>query len=201
MTVRTPELLRPDDTALLVIDVQERFRVAVPAFDRMVGRIRTLAQGAALLGVPVVVTEQYPRGLGPTVAELDEVLRGRRAAGEGHLLGRGRARLRRAARPARAAARCCSCGIEAHVCVHQTATELLRAGLEVHAALDAIESREAVSRGLGVERMLADGVVGSGVELALFELLRTKEHAAFKDVQALVKELPAYDGETVAGAA
>ena len=76
MTVRTPELLRPDDTALLVIDVQERFRAAVPAFDRMVGRIRTLAQGAALLGVPVVVTEQYPRGLGPTVAELDEALQG-----------------------------------------------------------------------------------------------------------------------------
>ena len=200
MTVRTPELLRPDDTALLVIDVQERFRVAVPAFDRMVARIRALAQGAALLGVPVVVTEQYPRGLGPTVAELDEVLQGAErlekvtfsaaaAPGWDALLDRlGRRQV-------------LLCGIEAHVCVHQTATELLRAGLEVHAALDAIESREAVSRRLGVDRMLADGVVGSGVELALFELLRTKEHAAFKDVQALVKELPVYDGEMVAGAA
>ncbi len=65
----------------------------------------------------------------------------------------------------------------------------------MHAALDAIESREAVSRRLG-STGAADGVVGSGVELALFELLRTKEHAAFKDVQALVKELPVYDGET-----
>ena len=154
MTVRTPELLRPDETALLVIDVQERFRAAVPAFDRMVGRIRTLAQGAALLGVPVVVTEQYPRGLGPTVAELEEALQGAErlekvtfsaaaAPGWDALL----ARLRRR--------QVLICGIEAHVCVHQTATELLR----------------------------------------------TKEHAAFKDVQALVKELPAYDGEAVAGAA
>ena len=57
-----------------------------------------------------------------------------------------------------------------------------------------------MARQLGIDRMLADGVVGSGVELALFELLRTKEHAAFKDLQALVKELPAYDGE-LAGAA
>ena len=111
-----------------------------------------------MLGVPVVVTEQYPRGLGPTVAELDEVLQGAErlekvtfsaaaAPGWDALLDRlGRRQV-------------LLCGIEAHVCVHQTATELLRAGLEVHAALDAIESREAVSRQLGVDRMLADGVV------------------------------------------
>jgi nicotinamidase-related amidase len=183
LTVRTPELLRADDTVLLVVDVQEGFRTRIAAFDRMVARIRVLALGAGLLDVPVVVTEQYPQGLGPTASELAEALDGAEtlekrsfsavaAPGFDDLLrrlGRRQALL---------------VGIEAHVCVHQTATDLLRAGLTVHAALDAIESRDPAARVAALARMGADGV-----------------HATTVEVQALVKELPAYDVEPVLGTA
>ena len=198
MTVRTPELLRADDAALLVVDVQERFRTQIAAFERMVGRIRTLVLGAALLDVPVVVTEQYPKGLGPTVAELAEILDGAEtlekrsfssaaAPGLDDLLRRlGRRQL-------------VLVGLEAHVCVHQTATDLLRGGLSVHAAVDAIESRDPAARAVALQRMAADGVHVTTVETALFELLRTADHERFRDVQALVKELPAYDLEPALG--
>jgi nicotinamidase-related amidase len=194
VTVRNPELLRADDTALLIIDVQERFRPQIAAFDRMVGRIRSLARAAALLDVPVVVTEQYPSGLGATVAELGDALAAAErlekvefsavaAPGFDDLLrrlGRGQLLLT---------------GIEAHVCVHQTATELLARGLSVHLAADAIESRDPANRAAGVARMLADGAHESSVEMAIFELLRTASHDRFRDTQAIVKELPAYAAE------
>ena len=194
MTVRNPELLRADDTALLIIDVQERFRPQIAAFDRMVGRIRSLARAAALLDVPVVVTEQYPRGLGPTVAELGDALAVAErlekvtfsavaAPGFDDLLRRlGRRQL-------------LLVGIEAHVCVHQTATELLARGLSVHLAADAIESRDPANRAAGGARMVADGAHESSVEMAIFELLRTASHDRFRDAQAIVKELPAYAAE------
>jgi nicotinamidase-related amidase len=200
LTVRTPELLRADDTALLVIDVQERFRMQIAAFERMVGRIRTLVQGAALLDVPVVVTEQYPQGLGPTVAELAEVLDGAEtlekrsfsaaaAPGFDDLMRRlGRHQL-------------VLVGLETHVCVHQTATDLLRGGRSVHAAVDAIESRDPAARAAALVRLAADGVHTTTVETALFELLRTADHERFRDVQALIKELPAYDLEPALGSA
>ncbi len=194
MTLRNPELLRADDTALLVIDVQERFRPQIAAFDRMVGRIRALGRAAALLDVPVVFTEQYPKGLGATVAELDGVLAGGErlekvefsavaAPGFDDLLRRlGRRQL-------------LLTGIEAHVCVHQTATELLARGLSVHLAADAIESRDPANRAAGIARMVADGAHDGSVEMAIFELLRTAAHDRFRDTQAIVKELPAYAAE------
>jgi nicotinamidase-related amidase len=198
LTVRTPELLRADDAALLVIDVQERFRTQIAAFDRMVGRIRALALGASLLDVPVAVTEQYPQGLGPTVAELADALAGAetlekrsfsaaQAPGFDDLLRRlGRRQL-------------LLVGIETHVCVHQTATDLLRSGRSVHAAIDAIESRDPFARAAALQRMAGDGVHVTTVETALFELLRSAEHPRFREVQALVKELPAYDLEPALG--
>jgi nicotinamidase-related amidase len=190
LTVRTSELLRAEDTALLVIDVQERFRAQIAAFDRMVGRIRTLALGAALLDVPVVVTEQYPQGLGSTVAELADALqhaeRIEKREFDDVLRRLGRRQL-------------LLVGIEAHVCVHQTATELLGRGLSVHLALDAIESRDPFNREAAVARMLADGAHSGSAEMALFELMRTAAHDRFRDVQALVKELPAHTLEPALG--
>ena len=194
MTARTPELLRADDTALLVIDVQERFRVAIGAFDRMVGRIRVLALGAALVDVPVIVTEQYPQGLGRTVGELDEALAhaerfekrefsAAAAAGFDDVLRRlGRRQLVIA-------------GIEAHVCVHQTATELLARDFQVHLVADAVESRDPENRRAALDRLFAAGARVTTVEMALFELMRTAAHDRFRELQALVKSLPAYEAE------
>jgi len=170
-------------TALVVVDVQEAFAKAIPDFAEVAAAAGTLAEGAGALGVPVAVTEQYPQGLGATVdavadhlppgTEPHAKLRFSAAEAEGFDLGgRGQALV---------------CGIEAHVCVNQTVLDLLAQGLEVQVARDAVSSRTAENRELGLAKMETAGAVITSVEMALFELLGGSDHPAFKQVQALVK--------------
>lgn len=167
--------------ALVVIDVQEAFRPAVGEFDAVVRNAGILVQGARELGLPVVVTEQYPSGLGDTVPELAEHLDGvprhaktvfSAARADGFdLAGRDQALV---------------CGIEAHVCVAQTVADLLDRGVEVHVAADAVSSRTALNRRLGLEKMERSGAVVTSTEMALFELLGEAGTPEFKAIQKLV---------------
>jgi nicotinamidase-related amidase len=169
--------------ALVVVDVQEAFRKAVPDFGEVAAAAGTLAEGAASLGVPVIVTEQYPQGLGRTVPEVAEHLpegtgpleKVRFSAVEADgfdLDGRGQAIV---------------CGVEAHVCVNQTVLDLLDRGVEVHLATDAVGSRTEENRSLGIHKAEQAGAVLTSVETALFELLRGSDAPEFKQVQGLVK--------------
>jgi nicotinamidase-related amidase len=168
--------------ALVVVDVQEAFRPAVLDFDRVAAGAATLVRGARILELPVIVTQQYPRGLGATVPELAEHLDGiealdkvcfSAAAAEGFdLHGRDQALI---------------CGIESHVCVSQTAHDLLDRGVQVHVARDAVSSRTEENRELGLHKMEGAGAVVTSVETALFELLGAAGTDEFKQVQALVK--------------
>lgn len=171
-------VLERDRAALVVVDVQEAFRPAVQDFDTVVENTRRLMEGARILGVPVVVTEQYPKGLGRTVDELGEVeavektcFSAARADGF-DLDGRDQALV---------------CGIETHVCVSQTAHDLLDRGVEVHVASDAVTSRTAENKHVGLHKMERAGAVVTSVETALFELLGAAGSDEFKQVQRLVK--------------
>jgi nicotinamidase-related amidase len=175
--------LDPQRATLVVIDVQEAFRKAVPTFEDVAAAASTLVQGAAAIGVPIVATEQYPKGLGatvPVIAEqlpseaerLDKVRFSAAEADGFDLKGRDQAIL---------------CGIETHVCVMQTALDLLEGGIEVHVAADAVGSRTDENRRLGLERLERAGATVSSVEMALFELLGGSDAEAFKQVQELVK--------------
>jgi nicotinamidase-related amidase len=175
-------LLERDRTALVVVDVQEAFREAVGEFDAVAGNVAVLVRGARVLGVPVIVTEQYPRGLGETVPEIAEHLDGiprlekvefdaTRVDGF-DLDGRDQALI---------------CGIEAHVCVAQTAAGLLGEDVDVQVAADAVTSRTAANRRAGLAKMEATGAMLTSTEMALFELLGRAGTPEFKEVQALVK--------------
>jgi nicotinamidase-related amidase len=180
--VAPARVLDRDRAALVVVDVQEAFRPAVRDFDEVVSGSAALVRGARILGVPVVVTEQYPKGLGSTVPELAEHLDGveplakvrfSAAAADGFDLdGRDQALI---------------CGIESHVCVSQTAHDLLDRGLEVHVARDAVTSRTDANRELGLHKMEGAGAIVTSVETALFELLGAAGTDEFKQVQGLVK--------------
>ena len=175
-------LLDRGRAALVVVDVQEAFRGAVLDFERVAQRAGVLAQGARILGLPLIVTEQYPQGLGDTVTPLLEHLEGvpRRAKtvfsaarAEGFSLeGRDQAVV---------------CGIEAHVCVSQTVLDLLAAGTQVHVARDAVSSRSATDLAAGLERMEHAGAVISSVEMALLEIVGEAGTAEFKAIQGLIK--------------
>jgi nicotinamidase-related amidase len=192
--------------ALVVVDVQEAFRPAVLDFERVAGNVATLVRGARILGLPTLVTEQYPRGLGRTVPEVTEHLdvtksleAERLARPEDFRCGRSALMFEKVSFSAVDAEGFAAalhearrdqvllCGIEAHVCVNQTAEDLIGNGIEVHVAQDAVTSRTAENRALGLHRMERSGAVATSVETALFELLRQAGTPEFKQVQALVR--------------
>jgi nicotinamidase-related amidase len=176
-------ILDRDRAVLIVVDVQEAFRPAVRKFDKVAANVATLVEGAKALDVPIIVTEQYPRGLGSTVAEVAEHLPEETepidkvcfsaAEADGFDLG-GRAQA-------------IVCGIESHVCVSQTAHDLMSRGVQVHVVRDAVSSRTDENRDLGLRKMEGSGAVITSVEMALFELLGAAGTPEFKTVQALVK--------------
>jgi len=173
-------LLHRDRAALLVVDVQEGFR-PYASFADVAESCRRLLAGARILQMPALVSEQYPKGLGPTAPELGieegedlmiekTVFSAARADGF-DLKGRQQAIV---------------CGIETHVCVSQTVHDLLGKGVEVHVPADAVGSRHSLDYERGLERLQRAGAVVSTVESALFELLERAGTPEFKEVQKLI---------------
>ena len=171
-------LLSRDRAALVVVDVQEAFR-PYEAFAAVADSARKLLQAARILDLPRVVSEQYPKGLGHTAAEvglegeplLEKTVFSAARADRFDLSGREQAIV---------------CGIETHVCVSQTVHDLLEKGLEVHVPADAVGSRHRVDYERGLERMERAGAVVTTVEAALFELLERGGTPEFKAVQQLI---------------
>jgi nicotinamidase-related amidase len=173
--------------ALAVIDVQDSFRGAIPDFAELAARCALVAHAARLLGVPVVVTEQYPKGLGRTANEIRAVLPEDFAPVEKTAFSSCGAQqfvdiIERAG-----ARQVILCGIEAHVCVNQTAHDLLARGFQVHLLTDCVSSRTEQNKQTGVRKILGSGAVPSSTEMALFELMRDARHEQFKAIQKLIK--------------
>jgi nicotinamidase-related amidase len=173
-------LLERERAAVVVVDVQEAFR-GYETFDDVAAACGRLVEGARILGVPVVATAQYPKGLGPIVPEVGledgeapvEKTAFSAVRAEGFdLAGRDQAVV---------------CGIEAHICVSQTVHDLLAQGVEVHVARDAVGSRRPVDLEVGLSKMERAGAVASSVETALFELLERAGTPEFKAVQQVIK--------------
>ncbi|MGH2956838.1 MAG: isochorismatase family protein [Solirubrobacterales bacterium] len=168
--------------ALVVVDVQEGFRKAVPDFERVARATATLVEGAETIGIPVVVSEQYPKGLGETAPEVAERLPEgvepiekvcfSAAEADGFDLG--------------ARDQALVCGVETHVCVKQTVLDLLGGGTEVQVAEDAVGSRTEENKRVGLHKMERAGAVLTSVETALFELLGRAGTDEFKRVQKLI---------------
>jgi nicotinamidase-related amidase len=172
--------------ALVVVDVQEAFRPAVLDFERVARNVGVLVRGARVLGLPTLVTEQYPKGLGHTAPEVAEHLEEVRPIEKLCFSALDAEGFPRALQDAQRD-QVLLCGIETHVCVNQTAEDLLADGIEVHVAQDAVTSRTAENRALGLHKMERAGAVVTSVETALFELLRQAGTPEFRQVQALVK--------------
>ena len=171
-------LLSRQRATLIVVDVQEGFR-SYDTFASVAAGCAKLLAGARILGVPTLVSEQYPKGLGHSVAELglrdepviEKVVFSAAKAEGFRLAGRDQAVV---------------CGIEAHVCVSQTVLDLLERGVEVHVPADAVGSRHLLDYERGLERLERAGAVISTVETVLFELLGRAGTPEFKEVQALI---------------
>lgn len=186
MFMRHPDLLTAENSLLLIVDVQEKFREHIHNFENTLQNIVSMAEGARLLSVPVVLTEQYPKGLGATVAEILAVAES-------------------SERFEKTAFSCCQeaefneflknsgrkqiivCGIETHVCVNQTVLDLLNLGYQVHVVVDAVSSRKPENKNIGIEKMQIAGAHMTTVEMSLLELVKDSANPLFKSVQRLIK--------------
>jgi len=183
---RSPELMRPADTGLLVVDLQERLLTVLPGTARLIWNARRLLDGAKVLGVRAAATEQYPDKLGPTAPPLAERLAqpaiGKLAfscASCGDIFSEWRAV---------GIHRVLVCGIETHVCVQQTVLDLMAEGFQVLVAADAVGARHAVDHDCALRRMEASGALLTTTEAALFEWCGQAGTPEFKRISALVKE-------------
>jgi nicotinamidase-related amidase len=195
---RSSELLSAGCSRLLVIDVQERLAPHIREGEAVIANCRRLASGAAELGVPVSATEQYPQGLGPTVAALRgligppvEKLRFS-AAGSLEWCGTGGRTDAGAADAADAGAaddrdQVVLAGLESHVCVLQTAFDLLALGFRVFVPADAVGSRRELDRQTALNRLRDGGAVVTTTESVLFEWCETAANPQFKAISRLVK--------------
>lgn len=178
--------LRRTSTVLLIVDIQERLLPAIFEKERVLDNAVRLARGAAILGVPLVVSEQYRKGLGPTVPALAEAVAGFAPVEKTAFSAWGAEGVRQALE-ARPTADVVLCGIEAHVCVSQTCLDLVAAGRRVLVVADAVSSRTPENRQVGLARMQSAGAAIGSTEMVLFEWLERAGTDEFKRILPLVK--------------
>jgi len=179
--------LKTTDTAFFMCDIQERFRPAIIYFPEIVEVTRRLVAGSKLLSIPLIVTEQYAKGLGPTVIELD-------VSSAVAVVGKTKFSMLVPEVEQLLPTLCHGqlvnvvlFGIEAHVCIQQTVMDLLERGFQVHVVADAVSSRNQVDRVFALERFRQAGAIVTTSEAILLQLVGDKDHPEFKGVQALIK--------------
>lgn len=182
-----PNILDPKHTALVVIDIQEGFRNAIPDLGLIASHAGTIVRGFQILGLPVLVTEQYPKGLGHTVDEIKRVLSEADEVFEKSTFSSCGAEAFVAKLIDLSIKQVVICGLETHVCVNQTAHDLLDRGFQVHILTDCVCSRFEHNKAAGLTKMRDSGVISSSIEMALFELMRDSKNEKFKEIQALIK--------------
>ena len=178
--------LSAENSLVLIIDIQDRLVAALDK-DIIVTNAVKVASAAKLLSIPVLLTEQYPKGLGHTVPQLQEVLPENSEVLEktffNALLEEGMLdKIKSYGKK-----QIVIFGIETHICVHQTASALVEAGFDVYVIKDACASRSKYEFKQGIDAMQANGVKVSCFEIALFEWLKGAKNPKFKEVQALIK--------------
>ncbi len=183
MTV--PRIAR-DSTALLVVDIQERFLPVIHDAEAIVANSVVATRAAQELGLPTFVTEQYPKGLGVTVPQVVEALGEAYRPVEKTAFSACGAEIGGSLRKADTQS-VLLVGIEAHVCVLQTGLDLLDAGYQVFPVANAISSRDPDNRALGLERLSQSGATLISTEMLIFELLGDARDPHFKTLQSLIK--------------
>ena len=178
-------MLDAQQTVLAIVDVQEKLARVMPDRPALEDALVRLIRGAAVLELPVLWAEQNPDGLGPTVPAVAEVLSGEPLVK--HSFSCWGAAAFREALAATGRRQVLLAGIEAHICIWQTTADLRAAGYEVEVAADATASRAAGNKEVALGRIRAAGGGVTSVETALFELLRTAEGPAFKEILRIVK--------------
>jgi nicotinamidase-related amidase len=179
-------MLTPEHTVLVVVDFQEKLVRAMHEKQALVDNAAKMVQGAKILGLPILWTEQNPKGLGSTVPEIATLLSDMQPVTKLSFSCCGEARFMELLLELNRK-QFLLCGIESHVCVYQSAADLLNLGGEVQVVADAVSARTPANRDIGLERCKELGASLTSAETALFELLKIAEGDKFKQMLKVVK--------------
>jgi nicotinamidase-related amidase len=179
-------MLKAKRTAVVLIDVQEKLLAAMPKGDQVAATIAKLLAGAKELDVPVLWCEQAPDKLGPTVETLHPFLEGLKPVEKTHFSCFGEKKFRKRLDDVMPK-QVLLAGVETHVCVYQTAAELLEADHEVQVVADCVTSRTEQNHELGLTRMAQLGATHTSVEMCLFELQRKASGDTFRAIHKIIK--------------
>ena len=174
------------ECCLLVIDVQSRLLPVMHEPQTLLENLIKAIKGFQLLEIPILLTEQYPQGLGPTVPELRSLLSSQNPIEKNSFSCCNEEKFLTELRSLNRS-QVVVCGIEAHICVCQTCLDLQNRGYEVFLLTDAIASRKNSDRELTLRVLEKEGINLTGVEMALFSLLETCRHPRFKEIAAVIK--------------
>lgn len=179
-------LINKEDAVFVAIDFQERLMPAMFDWENLQQTVVKLTKGIKVLDIPIIVTQQYTKGLGTTVAPIAEAL--------GEFKAIEKNTFSAAAQPDFVQALTQTgkksiilCGIEAHICVQQTALDLIESGYQIFVAADCIRSRKEMDNSISQNRMTAAGAVITTYESILYELLKGAKAEGFKAISAIVK--------------
>jgi len=179
-------MLDIEKSCLAVVDVQGKLAQLMHAKEDLFKNIQILIKAAKILNIPIIWCQQCPEALGATVPSISELLSDNEPIDKASFSCCGEKRFNSKLKGL-SRQQILLCGIEAHVCIYQTAVDLLRKGFLVEVIADAVSSKTPENKQLAITRMQAEGVSVSSVEMALFELLRTAEHPQFKRIAKLIK--------------
>jgi nicotinamidase-related amidase len=179
-------MLNVDNSVLLVIDIQEKLYRAIYQKEQMLDNLQRLIKGIKVLEIPILVTEQYPQGLGATIPEITQLLPDvKRLPKVCFSCCADEAILREIKKLNRK--QVLIAGIESHICVYQTTADLIAEGYEVFGVSDAISSRTAENRDTGLKMMTQSGAKLTNTEAALFELLKVAKGDKFKAISQIIR--------------
>lgn len=179
-------MLKPSNTALVIIDIQSKLWNVMFEKEALLENAQKLVKGMQVLGIPIILTEQNPRGLGPTVPELMQLIPDVKPLPKFSFSCCQDPGFHQALRSLNRK-QILICGIESHICVYQTTLELLGSGYEVQVIADVVSSRAVRNRDIALSRMQSEGAKLTVTEMALYELLQTSESPQFKEMLRVVK--------------
>ena len=179
-------MLEIEKSSLVVVDVQGKLANLMDNKEPLFANVEILIKAAKALDISILWCQQNPKGLGPTLPQIAELLDENEpidkfsfsCCGDKNFI----EQLKRFSRK-----QIILCGIETHVCIYQTAMDLLDKDYEVNLVADAVSSRSAENKQIALQRLSAEGAYLSSTEMTIFELLKTAKHPKFKELAKLIK--------------
>lgn len=179
-------MLTPEEAVLLVVDIQGKLAQLMYQKDLLFANACRMVQGAQVLDLPIIWTEQIPEKLGPTVEPVAQALQNHELISKSSFSCWGEPRFREALQ-AEGREQVFLLGIETHICIYQTARDLLAQSYEVHVVADAVSSRTPENRSLALQKMQSLGAHLTCTEMALYEMLEDATHHKFRQILSIVK--------------